>query len=74
MKVRWAEQQVIKSRVKRIQKSVREHQFSESNHQTVQSDSRPIRSVNFNLNDPGWIHMWYLVCIFYLILINNIPL
>ena len=60
-KVRWVQQQVVKKRVKR------DFLESSSRQERSRSDRRPsrragtIRSVNYNLNDPRWTQMWYLV-------------
>ncbi|KZS05709.1 Amontillado [Daphnia magna] len=49
--VRWAQQQVVKRRTKR------DGLLEVSN---AGVSPRTTRSINYNLNDPGWIHMWYL--------------
>ncbi|KAI9564477.1 hypothetical protein GHT06_008216 [Daphnia sinensis] len=49
--VRWAQQQVVKRRTKR------DGLLEDSNGGV---SSRTTRSISYNLNDPGWIHMWYL--------------
>ena len=54
MKIRWAQQQVVKRRIKR---SVFDAQANNGlgNHRVNRSPTI------FNLNDPGWSQMWYLV-------------
>lgn len=68
-KVRWAQQQVVKRRTKR------DGLLEVSN---AGVSPRTTRSINYNLNDPGWIHMWYLVsslsilsCILFLLTHEN---
>ena len=68
LQVRWVKQQVVKKRVKRDYLDMTE-ESSRPERSRASDRGRPsrragfssARSVTYNLNDPRWAQMWYLV-------------